>query len=125
MPGIHAMWERGYGHGSDLGMENPDLAREYNQYIVEYGNRNAQPTPDDRRYLDVHEGHYVYLKKGEGKFVSPDLIARTLTGTGEEISERLDELEASGVNNVALSAVNRRAALDMIKDFGNEVIQRR
>lgn len=125
MPGIHAMWERGYGHGSDLGMENPDLAREYHQYIVEYGNRNAQPTPDDRRYLDVHEGHYVYLKKGEGKFVSPDLIARTLTGTGKEISERLDELEASGVNNVALSAVNRRAALDMIKDFGNEVIQRR
>ena len=123
--GVHAMWERGYGPGSNLGIENADLAGEYDQYIREYGNKRSQPTPDDRRYLDVHEGHYVYLKEGEEQFVSPEMIARTLTGTGEQINQRLDELEALGVNNVAVSAVDRRAALELIADFGEQVIQRR
>ncbi len=125
VPGVHAMWERAYGPGSNLGMSNPDLAGEYNQYIQEYGNNRLRPTPDDRRYLDVHEGHYVYLKKGEERFVSSELLARTLTGSGREINQRLDELESIGVNNVALTAVDRQAALDLIADFSEQVIQRR
>ena len=91
----------------------------------EYGDKRSQPTPDDRRYLDVHEGHYVYLKEGEERFVSSEMLARTLTGTGQEISQRLDELEAIGVNNVALSAVDRQAAQELIADFSEQVIQRR
>jgi alkanesulfonate monooxygenase SsuD/methylene tetrahydromethanopterin reductase-like flavin-dependent oxidoreductase (luciferase family) len=125
VPGVHAMWERAYGPGSNLGMENPDLAGEYDQYIREYGDRRPTPTPDDRRYLDVHEGHFVYLKEGEERFVSSEMLARTLTGTGQEISRRLDELEATGVNNVALSAVDSQAAQELIADFGEQVIQRR
>ena len=125
IPGVHAMWERAYGPGANLGMDNPDLAGVYDQYIREYGDRRSPPTPDDRRYLDVHEGHYVYLKEGEEKFVSPEMVAATLTGTGEEINQRLDELEDAGVNNVALAAVNRQAASDLITDFSEQVIQRR
>ena len=64
-------------------------------------------------------------KQGEEQFVSPEMVARTLTGTGEQISQRLDELEATGVNNVALSAVDRRAAQELITDFSEQVIQRR
>ena len=123
--GVHAIWERAYGPGSNLGMENPDLAGEYDRYIREYGDKRPKPTPDDRRYLDVHEGHYVYLKEGEERFVSSKMLARTLTGTGQEISQRLDELEAIGVNNVALSAVDRQAAQELIADFSEQVIQRR
>ena len=125
LPGVHAMWERGYGPGANLGMEDADVAGEYDQYIREYGDKRVPPTPDDRRYLDVHEGHYVYLKDGEEKFVSPELIGHTLTGSGEQINQRLDELEAMGVNNVALAAVDRQAAIDLIADFGEQVIQRR
>ena len=130
VPGIHAMWERDYGPGSNLGMSNPGLAAEYDRYIREYGDSRHRdgrpnPTPDDRRYLDVHEGHYVYLKEGEERFVSEDLIGRTLTGTADEIIRKLDDLEAIGVNNVALAAVTRQAARDLIADFGEQVIQRR
>lgn len=125
IPGVHAMWERGYGPGSNLGMENPDLAGEYDRYIRAYGNSRPQPTPDDRRYLDVHEGHYVYLKKGEERFVPTEMLARTLIGTGQEINQRLDEMESIGINNVALSAVDRRAALELITDFSEQVIQQR
>ena len=106
-------------------MSNPGLAEEYDRYIREYGDSRPNPTPDDRRYLDVHEGHYVYLKDGEERFVSADMVARTLTGTGSEISQKLDDLEAIGVNNVALAAVDRQAARELISDFGEQVIQRR
>ena len=125
IPGVHAMWESGYGPGSNLGMDNPDMAGMYDRYIREYGDRKSPPTPDDRRYLDVHEGHYVYLKEGEEQFVSPEIMAATLTGTGEEINQRLDELEAVGVNNVAMAAVTRQAAIELIADFSEQVIQRR
>ena len=57
--------------------------------------------------------------------MSPEMVARSLTGTGQEISQRLDQLETTGVNNVALSAVDRRAAQELIADFGEQVIQRR
>ena len=125
LPGVHAMWEHGYGPGSNLGMDNADMAGMYDQYIREYGDRRTPPTPDDRRYLDVHEGHYVYLKEGEERFVLPEVVATSLTGTGEEINRRLDELEDIGVNNVAMAAVTRQAALELIKDFSEQVIQTR
>ena len=125
LPGIHAMWERDFGPGSNLGMSNPGLAQEYDRYIREYGDSRPNPTPDDRRYLDVHEGHYVYLKDGEERFVSPEMVGRTLTGAADEICEKLDDLEAIGVNNVALAAVDRQAARDLIADFGEHVIRRR
>ena len=92
---------------------------------MEYGDKKTPPTLTDRRYLDVHEGHYVYLKEGEEKFVSDDLIARTLTGTGKEINDKLDHLESIGVNNVALSVVDSKSAHELIKDFGEKVILER
>ena len=125
LPGVHAMWEREYGPGSNLGMSNPPLAQEYDRYIREYGDNRPNPTPNDRRYLDVHEGHYVYLKDGEERFVSTDMIGRALTGRPDEIVRKLDELEEIGVDNVALAAVDRQAARDLIADFGEKVIQRR
>ena len=125
IPGIHAMWERDFGPGANLGMSNPGIAQEYDRYVREYGDSRPSPTPSDRRYLDVHEGHYVYLKDGEERFISEELIGRTLTGNADEISRKLDDLEAMGVNNVALAAVNRQAALELISDFGEQVIQRR
>ena len=125
IPGIHAMWESEYGPGSNLGMTNAGIADEYDQYVREYGDNRECPTPDDRRYLDVHEGHYVYLKDGEERFITEDLVGRTLSGTADEVIEKLDNLEAMGVNNVALAGVTRQAARELISDFGEQVIQRR
>ena len=125
VPGVHAMWESSFGPGSNLGMSNSNIAENYNKYITEYGDKKTPSIPSDRRYLDVHEGHYAYLKEGEEKFVSNDLIARTLTGTGKEINEKLDHLESIGVNNVALSVVDSRSAQELIKDFGEKVILER
>lgn len=47
----------------------------------------------------------------------------TLTGTGPEIIDRIHELEAAGVTNIALNVCGTDAR-EMIREFGREVIDK-
>ena len=118
MPGVHAQWEASYGPGANLGM-----ADAYEAYLQEYAETNG--TPSDRLYLDAHRGHMVFLKPGEEQFATPELMSRSLTGTGPEIIEKLDRVEATGVDNVAISVTDAEGARDLIQDFGQQVIAKR
>ena len=122
--GLHAQWEAGFGPGANLGMQ-PDTERAvaYDAYIQEYAETNG--TPADRLYLDVHRGHMVFLKPGEEQFVTQEALARTLTGSGPEIIEKLETMEAAGINNIAIATADVQAARDLIQDFGREVIAKR
>ena len=124
MPGVHAQWEAKYGPGANLGM-SPDceVAETYEAYLQEFAATHG--TPSDRLYLDAHRGHMVFLKPGEEQFATPELMARSLTGTGPEIIEKLERMEATGINNVAVSVTNAEGARDLIQDFGREVIAKR
>ena len=53
------------------------------------------------------------------------MIARTLSGNPQQVNEKLDKLESIGVDNVALSVVGKKSALDLIKDFGRQIIKER
>ena len=120
----HAIWEASYGPGANLGVpSNPDAAAEYNSYIEEYAEISG--TPSGRLYLDVHRGHMVFLKPGEERFATEEALARTLTGTSGQILERLEDLEATGVDNVAISVTDAQGAKDLIEAFGREVIPKR
>lgn len=121
VPGVHAMWEAAHGPGANLGLDNPDLAGEYHSYIREYSRQRG--TPEDRLYLDVHEGHMVYLKPGEERFVNPAMMSQMLVGSGPEIISRLEGLEADGVDNIALCANDPAGARELIADFSREVIR--
>ncbi len=78
-------------------------------------------TPADRRYLEVHEGHLIYLKPGEEQYVNESLVRGfSLTGTGEEITARLKALEAVGLKQVTIQVVNNGP--EMIEEFSREVI---
>jgi len=124
MPGVHAQWEASYGPGANLGMEpNTEVADAYEAYLQEYAETNG--TPSDRLYLDAHRGHMVFLKPGEEQFATPELMSRSLTGTGPEIIEKLDRVEATGVDNVAISVTDAEGARDLIQDFGQQVIAKR
>ncbi len=123
LPGLHAMWESHYGPGANLGITDPDAAAAFHRYIVEYG--DARGSKPDRRYLDVHTGHMVYLKPGEEQFINEDSIRATLTGTPAQIIERLEEMEAAGIDNVAIACTDAAGARDLIADFGREVIAKR
>lgn len=124
LPGLHAQWEASYGPGANLGMRpGAETADAYNAYIQEYA--ETKGTPLDRLYLDVHRGHMVFLKPGEEQFATQDILARSLTGTGPEIIEKLETMEAAGIDNIAISVTDARGARDLIQDFGREVIAKR
>ena len=121
---LHGMWEAGHGPGANLGMSpNTDTGDAYDAYIQEYARTSG--TASDRLYLDVHRGHMVFLKPGEERFVTQEALARTLTGRGPEIINRLEAIEATGVDNIVISVTDAGAARDLIEDFGREVIAKR
>lgn len=113
--GLHALWER-----SAVAADLPaPLQALYERYNTEYVAK--MKTPADRRYLEVHEGHLIYLKPGEEQYLN-DLLIRgfTLTGTAEEIIARLKALEAAGLKQVAIQVVTN--GREMIEEFSREVI---
>lgn len=112
---LHALWEQ-----SAVANNLPGpLQALYERYNTEYVAKLK--TPADRRYLEVHEGHLIYLKPGEERYVDESLIRGfSLTGTGEEIIARLKALEAVGLKQVAIQVVNN--GREMIEEFSREVI---
>jgi alkanesulfonate monooxygenase SsuD/methylene tetrahydromethanopterin reductase-like flavin-dependent oxidoreductase (luciferase family) len=112
---LHALWEQSAVAG-DL---PAPLRKLYERYDKEYV--ATLKTPADRRYLEIHEGHLIYLKPGEERYVDESLVRGfSLTGTGAEIIARIKALEAVGLKQVALQVVNDGQA--MIEEFSREVI---
>ena len=68
---------------------------------------------------------YIDPWREELQFIIEDNLARSLTGSGPEINEKLDKLEATGVDHVAITLTDAQGARDLIKDFGREVIAKR
>jgi 5,10-methylenetetrahydromethanopterin reductase len=120
--GVHAIWEGARGKGThSFGLENEAMARAYDDYIEGYAAEHGSPA--DRRYLDVHEGHMMYLKPGEERFVVPELVPTlSLTGTPEEVRERVRAYAEAGVDNLAIQAVPGMAR-ELIEEFSREVIR--
>lgn len=119
--GAHAMWEASRG-GHGFGMANDDLAAAYGAYLEEYAARRG--SPPDRRYLEAHEGHMMYFKPGEEKFVQPELVPLlTLTGDAEAVRARVRALADAGVDNLAVQAIPGLAR-ELIEEFAREVIGR-
>jgi alkanesulfonate monooxygenase SsuD/methylene tetrahydromethanopterin reductase-like flavin-dependent oxidoreductase (luciferase family) len=115
---LHALWEQ-----SAVAAALPDaLMKLWERYREDYVAK--MKAPPDRRYLDVHEGHLIYMKPGEEKYVDESLVRSvTLTGRGEEIIARLKALEGAGVKQVAIQVVWPHGR-EMIEDFSREVIAR-
>jgi 5,10-methylenetetrahydromethanopterin reductase len=113
---LHALWEQ----SAVAAALPPALTKLWERYRDEYVNHLK--TPPDKRYLEVHEGHLIYMKPGEEKYVDENLVrTMTLTGRGEEIVARLKSLEAAGVKQVAIQVVWPHGR-EMIEDFSREVI---
>jgi 5,10-methylenetetrahydromethanopterin reductase len=117
--GAHAIWESAHG-GHGFGLHDETTAAAFDRYIEAYA--ASRGSPPDRRYLDVHEGHMMYLKPGEEAFVAPELIpVLSLTGRADVVRERCRALAAAGVDNLALQAIPGLGR-ELIEEFGREVI---
>lgn len=69
----------------------PFLSQEYQAYL-------------DERWEEIHATHSRFLHPGEEKFITPDAIkAMSLTGTREQIIDRIKQLEAEGLTQMVIS----------------------
>jgi 5,10-methylenetetrahydromethanopterin reductase len=113
---LHALWEASAVSAGLQGQLLQLWERYRNEYIP------TMKTPESRRYLEMHEGHLIYMRQGEEKYATPDLIGTmTLSGHGEQIRARIKELEAAGVKQIAIQVVYPYGR-EMIEDFSREVI---
>ncbi|MBV8056907.1 MAG: LLM class flavin-dependent oxidoreductase [Deltaproteobacteria bacterium] len=115
---LHALWEQ-----SAVAAALPAaLTKLWERYRDEYVAK--MKTAPGKRYLEVHEGHLIYMKPGEEQYIDETLVrSMTLTGRGDEIIARLKALEAAGVKQVAIQVVWPHGR-EMIEDFSREVIAR-
>ena len=114
---LHALWEdSSITRGAPTPLQ--ELGRRYRDEYVK-----ARGVPADRAYLDVHEGHLIYLKPGEEEYLDEGLVrALTLTGAADEIVERIRALEKAGVTQIVIQVVND--GREMIEEFADQVIAR-
>ena len=100
----------------------PAIAPLAQQYFDEHVMQ--MDTPMDRRYQEMHAGHLMYLRKGEDKYLSPELLKlTTLTGSPGDIIDRIHALADVGVSNITLNVCGTDARA-LIREFGNEIIPR-
>lgn len=79
---------------------------------------------NSRYYMELHDGHCLYLRPDEERFVTPDVIRfTTMTSTPEEMIERLRALSAAGVRQVDFFPTQNGFA-DFVRDFSDKVIAR-
>jgi 5,10-methylenetetrahydromethanopterin reductase len=60
----------------------------------------VEKIPEDVRHLAVHEGHLVEVSALDRRHIAPELGALTLSGTEEQLRERLKQLEAAGLTEI-------------------------
>jgi len=80
--------------------------------------------PPQVRHQRLHGSHYSFLDPEEARFLSADLIrGSTLSGTPEELVERVRELEHEGLKQIMLyPPLNRQYRV--IEDFADRVMAR-
>lgn len=79
---------------------------------------------DDRYYLALHDGHSLYVRPEEQRFLTAELVRHTtMTSTPEELCERIRALERAGVKHIAF--IPTPGDFDaFVREFSDQVIAR-
>jgi len=114
----HALYER---------VQNPAAApaaiRSLLGEYAEFVDRQRQRA-GDRYYLELHDGHGLYLRPEEARFVTPEVVrTTTMTAPPEELVERLRALAAAGVRQVAFIPALGTFE-NFVREFGEKIIAR-
>lgn len=84
---------------------------------------HVQQYPDERRHLQLHEGHLIYANEEERNYITPELANElALIGEPDEIIEVIKELEEQGLSHFALQVTNEPA--EQIAHFATTVMER-
>jgi alkanesulfonate monooxygenase SsuD/methylene tetrahydromethanopterin reductase-like flavin-dependent oxidoreductase (luciferase family) len=79
---------------------------------------------DESYYLTLHEGHGLYVRPEEERFVTAELIRHTtMTSPPEELRDRIRELEEAGLKQIAF--IPPHGEFDsFVHEFSDKVIAR-
>jgi alkanesulfonate monooxygenase SsuD/methylene tetrahydromethanopterin reductase-like flavin-dependent oxidoreductase (luciferase family) len=79
---------------------------------------------DRRYYLTLHDGHGLYVRPGEERFVTAELVRHTtMASPPEELCERIRALEQAGVRQIAF--IPARGDFDgFVREFSERIIAR-
>jgi alkanesulfonate monooxygenase SsuD/methylene tetrahydromethanopterin reductase-like flavin-dependent oxidoreductase (luciferase family) len=79
---------------------------------------------DDRYYLTLHDGHGLYIRPGEERFVSSELVRHTtMTASPEELRERVKGLAGAGVKQIAFIPTLGEYET-FVREFSEQIIAR-
>jgi 5,10-methylenetetrahydromethanopterin reductase len=92
---FHSLAEAEYGDG--LGAGDFPFREELDAYRQVY-----KAYPAEGRYLHNHRGHVMFVRPEERHLTARAVKALTLTGTQEEVLERLRGMKAAGYSQWAL-----------------------
>jgi 5,10-methylenetetrahydromethanopterin reductase len=94
------------------------IFKEYKAYM------DDRTRGDERYYLTLHDGHGLYLRAGEERFVTAELIRHTtMTSPPEELCERIRALERAGLKQIAF--IPTHGDFDgFVREFSDKVIGR-
>ena len=74
--------------------------------VAQYPETHAAYEPADAKYLTNHRGHLMFVRPEE-THVTPELVRNTtMSGTPEELVERLQALESAGYSQVTIQLVH-------------------
>jgi hypothetical protein len=97
---LHALWEASAVAGSFH-----HLCGRFMKSIVTNTSENS--TCRRPPLFEGHEGHTIYVKPGEERFLIPEVIAAfSMTAPRDRIIERIRELEAAGLDEIAFCFPN-------------------
>jgi len=98
------------------GLEN--VWQEYVDYVA------AMETPEEKRYLQIHEGHCTYLVPAERRFVNAETIrASAMVGEPDELIARIKAAEQAGLTELGLLPP-MAPARTVLREFAEQVIAR-
>ena len=91
------------------GARYPSVTDHFAQYLKVH----EEYEPADARYLQNHKGHLMYVRPEE-THITPELVkATSLSGTREELIERLRSMKDAGYSQVTVQLVHgHEAALE-------------
>lgn len=118
MLALHALYEKVQNPAAAPQLLRPLLA-EYTAFVDTQRQRAGE-----RYYLHLHDGHGLYLRPEEARFVTPEVVrTTTMTATPEELVERLRALEAAGAKQVAF-VPTPETFTEFVREFSEKVIAR-
>ncbi|HTO52991.1 MAG TPA: LLM class flavin-dependent oxidoreductase [Myxococcota bacterium] len=115
-------WYEWYRKLRDDSLIPAEIRSEWNEFKEHV---EKMRSPEDRRYIELHDGHCTYQVPSERRFATPNVIraARGYVGEPDEIIAMLRERERAGLREIAFLPPIAQAR-EIFRDFAEHVIAR-